>query len=51
MKLRNLLAAVLVAVSASAQAATLRWGAQNDILTLDPHSQNHATTHGILQHR
>jgi len=31
-------------------AATLRWGAQNDILTLDPHSQNHATTHSLLQH-
>jgi len=33
-----------------AQAANLRWGAQNDILTLDPHSQNHATTTAILQH-
>jgi peptide/nickel transport system substrate-binding protein len=33
-----------------AQAATLRWAAQNDILTLDPHSQNHATTNAILQH-
>ena len=31
-------------------AATLRWAAQNDILTLDPHSQNHATTHSIIQH-
>jgi peptide/nickel transport system substrate-binding protein len=50
MKLRHLLAAALVALSATSQAATLRWGAQNDILTLDPHSQNHATTHGILQH-
>ncbi len=34
----------------SAHATTLRWGAQNDILTLDPHSQNHATTNAILQH-
>jgi peptide/nickel transport system substrate-binding protein len=34
----------------SAQAATLRWAAQNDVLTLDPHSQNHATTIAILQH-
>lgn len=50
MKLKTLLAAALVAACAAAQAATLRWGAQNDILTLDPHSQNHATTHGILQH-
>ncbi len=31
-------------------AASLRWAAQNDILTLDPHSQNHATTHSIMQH-
>jgi peptide/nickel transport system substrate-binding protein len=31
-------------------AASLRWAAQNDILTLDPHSQNHATTHSIIQH-
>jgi peptide/nickel transport system substrate-binding protein len=50
MKLKTLLAAALVAACATAQAATLKWGAQNDILTLDPHSQNHATTHGILQH-
>jgi peptide/nickel transport system substrate-binding protein len=50
MKLKTLLAAALIAVSTTTQAATLRWGAQNDILTLDPHSQNHATTHGILQH-
>jgi peptide/nickel transport system substrate-binding protein len=50
MKLKTLLAAALVALCAQAQAATLKWGAQNDILTLDPHSQNHATTLGILQH-
>ena len=31
-------------------AAQLRWAAQNDVLTLDPHSQNHATTNSILQH-
>jgi peptide/nickel transport system substrate-binding protein len=40
--------------SASIDAAccghTLRWAAQNDILTLDPHSQNHATTNAILMH-
>ncbi len=41
-------AALLSAVPA--QAVTLKWGAQNDILTLDPHSQNHATTSAILQH-
>ena len=45
-------AAVLLAglALAPAQAASLRWAAQNDILTLDPHSQNHATTNAILQH-
>ena len=37
-------------VFAPVQATTLRWAAQNDILTLDPHSQNHATTNAILQH-
>ena len=45
-----------VGVSASllgftgAQAAELKWAAQNDILTLDPHSQNHATTNNIVGH-
>ena len=34
----------------AAYAVTLKWAAQNDILTLDPHSQNHATTHAIMQH-
>jgi peptide/nickel transport system substrate-binding protein len=34
----------------AAQAQTLRWAAQNDVLTLDPHSQNHATTSAILMH-
>src|SRR5258706_3418775 len=33
-----------------AQATTLRWAAQNDILTFDPHSQNHATTLAMLMH-
>jgi len=47
---RKLLFTVLVALSFSANAVTLKWAAQNDILTLDPHSQNHATTHSILQH-
>ena len=46
-----LLAATAAAVLATpAYAQTLRWAAQNDILTLDPHSQNHATTNAILQH-
>jgi peptide/nickel transport system substrate-binding protein len=43
-----LLAAALAAFPA--HGANLRWAAQNDILTLDPHSQNHATTNAILQH-
>ena len=34
----------------STQAAELKWAAQNDILTLDPHSQNHATTNNIVGH-
>jgi peptide/nickel transport system substrate-binding protein len=53
MKLKYAIAAVALAAGlglASVQANTLRWAAQNDILTLDPHSQNHATTNAILQH-
>jgi peptide/nickel transport system substrate-binding protein len=42
--------AALAAVAPAAQAQVLRWAAQNDILTLDPHSQNHATTNAILMH-
>jgi len=49
---RLMLAAAAAAALAvlPAHAATLKWAAQNDILTLDPHSQNHATTLSILQH-
>jgi peptide/nickel transport system substrate-binding protein len=43
-------AALLAALVAPVHAQTLRWAAQNDILTLDPHSQNHATTNAILMH-
>jgi peptide/nickel transport system substrate-binding protein len=43
-------AAALAVVTPAATAQTLRWAAQNDILTLDPHSQNHATTNAILMH-
>lgn len=52
MNLRALLATAALAVAAAlpAQAQTLRWAAQNDILTMDPHSQNHATTNAILMH-
>ena len=41
-------AAALIAVPA--HAVTLKWAAQNDVVSLDPHSQNHATTNGIMQH-
>jgi peptide/nickel transport system substrate-binding protein len=53
MKRIALLAAAALSVAlitAPVQAVTLRWAAQNDILTLDPHSQNHATTNAILMH-
>jgi peptide/nickel transport system substrate-binding protein len=43
------MSAALVSVSA-VQANQLRWAAQNDILTLDPHAQNHATTNNIVGH-
>jgi peptide/nickel transport system substrate-binding protein len=46
----RMLLLVLALLAAPVHAATLRWAAQNDILTLDPHSQNHATTHAVLQY-
>jgi peptide/nickel transport system substrate-binding protein len=51
-KIAALLAAgaLACALAAPAPAQTLRWAAQNDILTMDPHSQNHATTNAILMH-
>ena len=49
-KLMLVAASVAAALAAPSHAQTLRWAAQNDILTLDPHSQNHATTNAILQH-
>ena len=39
-----------IAAAPGAQAVALRWAAQNDVLTLDPHSQDHTTTSAILQH-
>jgi peptide/nickel transport system substrate-binding protein len=53
MTLKSLLAAAGLALAVAAgpvHAQTLRWAAQNDILTMDPHSQNHATTNAILMH-
>src|SRR5256886_16433959 len=48
--MRFLLLLVSLLLGASAQAANLRWAAQNDILTFDPHSQNHATTLTMTMH-
>ena len=51
MRLKRVLAALVFSsglVFAQAQSVTMRWGAQNDILSLDPHSQNHSTTLAIL---
>ena len=47
-RLLPLLAALLL--TATAWAAPLRWAAQNDILTLDPHSQDHNTSNTISAH-
>ena len=46
-------AALLVgamAMGATAFAKTLRWAGQNDLLTFDPHAQNHQTTLAFLAH-
>jgi peptide/nickel transport system substrate-binding protein len=48
--MKRILFASLLAATFAVQAANLRWAAQNDVLTLDPHSQNHATTNSLLQH-
>jgi peptide/nickel transport system substrate-binding protein len=56
MRLERFLAALTAAAALAAlsvlpaQAVTLKWAAQNDVITLDPHSQNHATTNGIMQY-
>jgi len=47
LRLLPLLAALVVGVAA---ANPLRWAAQNDILTLDPHSQDHNTSNAIGTH-
>jgi peptide/nickel transport system substrate-binding protein len=48
--MKKLLLALALSVALPAVAANLRWAAQNDVLTLDPHSQNHQTTTTMLQH-
>jgi len=47
LRLIPLLAALAIG---AATAAPLRWAAQNDILTLDPHSQDHNTSNAIGTH-
>ena len=52
MKLKSLLATAALACAVAggaAQAEVLRWAAQNDILTLDPHSQNVGTVSMVLR--
>ncbi|MBV8501076.1 MAG: ABC transporter substrate-binding protein [Paucibacter sp.] len=48
--MRTFLTALALATAAiAAPAATLRWAAQNDVLTLDPYAVDHGTTAGVLQ--
>jgi peptide/nickel transport system substrate-binding protein len=48
--MRTLLLLLALAAGPAHAQVLLRWAAQNDILTMDPHSQNHATTHAIMQY-
>src|SRR5579862_558867 len=53
MKPMTWLAAALLAACvaiAPAHAKTLKWAAQNDLLTFDPHAQNHQTTINFQMH-
>jgi len=45
----GLVGAAICMALGGAHAATLRWAGANDILTTDPHAQNHQTTHAFLQ--
>src|SRR6185436_18795441 len=45
-----LAAAALVAFVAAADARTLRWSSQGDILTMDPHSQNEGLNNAFSDH-
>lgn len=42
-------AGLLISVSMSASAETLRWARAGDSLTMDPHSQNEGPTHALSQ--
>jgi len=46
----SVVVSISLASLASVHAAAIKWAAQNDILTLDPHSQNHATTNNVVGH-
>src|SRR4030095_5671754 len=48
--IRSIFAGLVLFAAIPVGAVHTRWAAQNDILTLDPHSQNHATTLSIMQH-
>jgi len=43
------LALAALALAGAAHATTFRWAATNDLLTFDPHAQNHQTTLAFLQ--
>src|SRR5687767_2492352 len=50
MRIARIFAIALCLAAPTAGAVNLRWAAQNDILTFDPHSQNHATTNTMVMH-
>jgi peptide/nickel transport system substrate-binding protein len=50
MRMKKLLFGLILLAAMPIQAVQLRWAAQNDILTFDPHSQNHATTNTMVMH-
>ena len=47
---RALLLAGLMGAALPASAATLRWAAQTEITSLDPHAQAHPQVQAVLQH-
>ena len=50
---RTTVAALIVASGMTwvpAEAKTIKWAAQNDLLTFDPHAQNHQTTLNFQMH-
>jgi peptide/nickel transport system substrate-binding protein len=48
--LLSCVAICLAMCAGAAQSAPLRWAATNDILTLDPHSQDHNSSNAIGAH-